>query len=82
VLKENRKSHTLHLLRNERGQYTDVWAQRYDLNQPEPTPGFLAEWYGRRAAWAVKHFDPQADPLTRTALRYAFQALPEEEKAA
>lgn len=75
VLKDRGTSHTLHLQRDARGQYTDAWRQRYDLNQPEPTPHFLAEWYGRRAAWAVQNFAENADALVRTALRYAFSAL-------
>jgi hypothetical protein len=78
VLKERGKSITLHLKRGPRGDYTDAWLQRYDLGQPALSPTFLAEWYGRRAAYAVKTLQSTADALVRTAIRYAFAALPDE----
>lgn len=43
VLKETGRSTTLHLKRDARGYYTDLWAQRIDLNQQNVTPAFLAD---------------------------------------
>lgn len=75
VVKGDGKSETIHLVRSERGHYTDKWTQRYDLSQPEPTPRFLAEWYGVRAIAALWK-GKDADALIRTACRYACRAIP------
>lgn len=81
VVKGDGKSETLHLLRDTRGRYTDKWRQVYDLDQPEPTPRFLAEWYGVRAHASLRS-GQDAYALIRSACRQACIALPQQDVAA
>ncbi len=79
VLHGKTRSVTLHLDE----MWRDKWGQRYDKdfkgNQASVDSAFLAEWYGNRAVTAIRTNKHTADALIRTAIRYAFIALPEAE---
>jgi hypothetical protein len=81
VVKGDGLSQTIHLMRDNRGFYFDKWNQRYDLAQLDPSPRFLAEWYGIRAVAALKR-GREAYALIRSACRQACAALPAGEEAA